>query len=124
MNPHALAGASPSSWCVCLFRHFDVDSKPNCGSTNRQPMISAIPVLLGKEHCESDHREEPSKRKYRRNAVEVALGSSRTESRAASAAEHVGQATAAAERNLNRITTVLALSWFLTVIALAMLLAE
>jgi preprotein translocase subunit SecG len=32
--------------------------------------------------------------------------------------------SAAAERNLNRITTVLALSWFLTVIALAMLLAE
>ncbi len=24
LNPHALAGASPSSWCVCLFRHFDV----------------------------------------------------------------------------------------------------
>jgi hypothetical protein len=21
-NPHALAGASPSSWCVCQFRHF------------------------------------------------------------------------------------------------------
>ena len=32
--------------------------------------------------------------------------------------------SAAAERNLNRITTVLALTWFLTVIALAMLLAE
>ena len=24
MNPHALAGTSPSSWRVCLFRHFDV----------------------------------------------------------------------------------------------------
>lgn len=32
--------------------------------------------------------------------------------------------SAAAERNLNRITTVLALTWFLTVIALAMLLGE
>jgi len=32
--------------------------------------------------------------------------------------------SAAAERNLNRITTVFALTWFLTVIALAMLLAE
>ena len=32
--------------------------------------------------------------------------------------------SAAAERNLNRITTVLALTWILTVIALAMLLAE
>ena len=32
--------------------------------------------------------------------------------------------SAAAERNLNRITTVFALAWFLTVIALAMLLAE
>jgi hypothetical protein len=21
-NPHALASASPSSWCVCQFRHF------------------------------------------------------------------------------------------------------
>jgi hypothetical protein len=59
-------------------------------------MTSAIPVLLGKEHCESDHREEPCKRKHGRDAVEVALGSSRSESRAASAAEHVGQATAAA----------------------------
>ena len=32
--------------------------------------------------------------------------------------------SAAAERNLNRITTGLALSWFLTVLALAMLLGE
>lgn len=32
--------------------------------------------------------------------------------------------SAAAERNLNRITTVFALTWILTVIALAMLLAE
>lgn len=32
--------------------------------------------------------------------------------------------SAAAERNLNRITTVLALTWILTVIALAMLLGE
>ena len=24
MNPHALAGTSPSSWRVCLFRHSDV----------------------------------------------------------------------------------------------------
>jgi hypothetical protein len=25
LNPHALAGTSPSSWRVCLFRHSDVD---------------------------------------------------------------------------------------------------
>jgi hypothetical protein len=22
LNPHTLSGASPSSWCVCQFRHF------------------------------------------------------------------------------------------------------
>jgi hypothetical protein len=26
LNPHALAGTSPSSWRVCLFRHSDVGS--------------------------------------------------------------------------------------------------
>ena len=27
MNPHALAGTSPSSWRVCLFRHSDVAAR-------------------------------------------------------------------------------------------------
>jgi hypothetical protein len=26
-NPHALASASPSSWCVCQFRHFRVEER-------------------------------------------------------------------------------------------------
>jgi len=25
LNPYALSSASPSSWCVCQFRHSDVD---------------------------------------------------------------------------------------------------
>jgi hypothetical protein len=25
LNPHAPEGTSPSSWRVCLFRHFDAD---------------------------------------------------------------------------------------------------
>ena len=27
LNPYALAGTSPSSWRVCLFRHSDVDGR-------------------------------------------------------------------------------------------------
>jgi len=30
LNPHALAGTSPSSWRVCLFRHSDQRSRRSC----------------------------------------------------------------------------------------------
>jgi hypothetical protein len=38
LNPHALAGTSPSSWRVCLFRHFDSDYH-----FNRSAILPALP---------------------------------------------------------------------------------
>jgi hypothetical protein len=60
LNPHALAGTSPSSWRVCLFRHSDVlgdysielvdgsaSSHPPKLSREAQPALGAVSGLVG-----------------------------------------------------------------------------
>ena len=66
LNPHALTGASPSSWCVCLFRHFDVD----CQATY-EPDGTQRSVL--KEECERNHCEQPHCCENRGDLVEILL---------------------------------------------------
>ena len=45
-NPHALASASPSSWCVCQFRHF---REEGCGEAEapRDGKAEASPYFFG-----------------------------------------------------------------------------
>jgi hypothetical protein len=43
LNPHALAGTSPSSWRVCLFRHSDVVLPPGWSPGRSTAMLVAAP---------------------------------------------------------------------------------
>ncbi len=44
MNPHALAGTSPSSWRVCQFRHFDL-GRDKLAHAPRANDLSTVPPV-------------------------------------------------------------------------------
>jgi hypothetical protein len=52
-NPHALASVSPSSWCVCQFRHF---RKRQRAVSNSQPSVKAR-LLATREQTTTGHRQ-------------------------------------------------------------------
>src|SRR5687767_14214454 len=86
LYPHDLAITSPSSWRVCLFRHSDVVGE-------RRYRVDLLP---DQQEPEGHHREKPGQGEHGSDAVEVALRRGRSERRGPGAAEHVGEATAAA----------------------------
>src|SRR3954447_7872141 len=84
LNPHEISLTSPSSWRVCLFRHFDVwATEDNAASDAHQ------------QETQRDNREDPDQRQDGRDPGEVALRRGRPECRATAAAEHVGQTATA-----------------------------
>ena len=69
LNPHALTGASPLNWCVCLFRHFDLEHQ-----VTDEPDGTQSSIL--KQECKSDDGKQPHSGKDRGDAVEILLGRS------------------------------------------------
>jgi hypothetical protein len=55
LNPHALAGTSPSSWRVCLFRHSDVAAQEAF-----PPPTSEEPSYRGPTTPPNPYRTEPA----------------------------------------------------------------
>jgi hypothetical protein len=55
-NPHALASASPSSWCVCQFRHFRGESDLKCAGQITNPHR-----VYGRRHTWTTQRNAMSK---------------------------------------------------------------
>ena len=64
LNPYALSSASPSSWCVCQFRHSDVVLDFTCDLT-----------CLGEKHSQRNYGDYPHESENSRNAIEVTFRS-------------------------------------------------
>jgi hypothetical protein len=67
LNLHAVASASPSSWCVCQFHHEPGNSCAESqysdpGNTCNQPDFSiatTIPAAIDQEVAAGDRRKQP-----------------------------------------------------------------
>ena len=62
LNPHALAGTSPSSWRVCLFRHSDVatNSSPTRAPKARRTVPQTRPAPTETRLYKGPVRSAPS----------------------------------------------------------------
>ena len=94
MNPHALAGTSPSSWRVCQFRHSDVTPDDSGSAIRVPPGLASTAKRTGCVSLEQKTKSNRSKGKNKGSQhgdpVQVLLNHSRTGGLGSNAsAEHV-----------------------------------